>query len=138
MRVIGFSFNKISVERKPVLDKGIKVNTNIDISEIKELDNKILKTKEILLGIKFAYVVNYSPDFAKVELSGEVILAVEQKLAKETLNQWKDKKMPENFKIFLFNMVLMKSNLKALQLEEEVNIPLHFPLPSLKKPEEEK
>jgi peptidoglycan hydrolase CwlO-like protein len=27
---------------------------------------------------------------------------------------------------------LTKSNLKALQLEEEMNLPLHIPLPSLK------
>jgi len=37
--------------------------------------------------------------------------------------------------VFLFNIILKKSTLKALQIEEELNIPLHMQLPSLKKQE---
>ena len=44
----------------------------------------------------------------------------------------KDKKMPENFRMTLFNLILRKSSLKALQLEEEMNLPTHIQLPTLK------
>ena len=49
------------------------------------------------------------------------------------IRQWNSKKLPEDFRIALFNVILKKSNVKALELEDELNIPLHIPLPSLKK-----
>lgn len=136
MRVIGFSFTKISIERlKETLKnkEDLKVDTQIDIPEIKEIKSNLLKTKEDLLSIKFIHKVNYNPDFAKIELEGKILLAVSQKVAKEVLKQWKKNKMGEEFRIPLFNLILKKSSLKALALEEELNLPLHIPLPSFKK-----
>ena len=45
---------------------------------------------------------------------------------------WKDKKMPDDFRNTLFNLILRKASLKALQLEEEMNLPIHMQLPTLK------
>jgi hypothetical protein len=140
MRFIGFNFNKISVEK--FLDKveNLKIDTKIDVSEIKTIKSSFFKTKEELIGIKFNYAVNYNPDFAKIEFTGTIVFAFESKMAKEILSQWEDKQMPEDFKIALFNIILRKSNLKALELEDELNLPLHIPLPSVKtqKKEEDK
>ncbi|GAG20549.1 unnamed protein product, partial [marine sediment metagenome] len=55
------------------------------------------------------------------------------KIAKDILKEWNDKKMSEDFRITLFNIILRKSNLKAIQLEDEMNLPIHIQLPSLKK-----
>jgi len=77
--------------------------------------------------------VDYSPGFAKGELEGKILIAVDPKIAKEILKQWKKKKMPEDFRLLLFNVILKKSSLKALYLEEELNLPLHMPMPSFKK-----
>ena len=139
MRYIGFNFSKISVEK--FLDKveNLKIDTKIDVSEIKAIKSSFFKTKEELISVKFNYAVNYNPDFAKIEFIGTIVFAFESKMAKDVLNQWKDKQMPEDFKISLFNIILRKSNLKALELEDELNLPLHIPLPSVKsqkKPED--
>ncbi len=135
MRVVGFNFTKISIERlkdsRPTKD--LKINTEIDVSELKEIKSDILKTKEELLTAKFTYEINYNPDFAKISLEGRVLITTDPKISKEILKQWKKKKMPEDFRIFLFNVILKKSTLKALDLEEELNLPLHMPLPSFKK-----
>jgi hypothetical protein len=132
MRLAGFNFNKISVERFISNKEGIKISTNIDISEIKEVKTELFQTKEELLGVKFKYNVDYNPEVAKLELVGDIVLAVDAELSKNVLEQWKEKKMPDNFKIALFNLILKKSTLKAIQLEDEMNLPLHIPLPSLK------
>jgi len=58
--------------------------------------------------------------------------------SKEVLKKWKDKEIPEDFRLVLFNIILKKSSLRALQLEEEMNLPTHFPLPSIKIEKEEK
>ena len=136
MRIIGFDFTKISIEKlkeSAELKEQLKINTQIDVPELTEVKSHILKTKEELIGAKFTYGVNYEPGFAKIELEGKILVTAEPKIAKEILKQWKKKKMPEDFRLFLFNVILKKSSLKALYLEEELNLPLHMPMPSFKK-----
>lgn len=136
MRIIGFNFTKISIEKlkeAAELKEQLKINTKIDVPELTEVKSHILKTKEEIVGVKFTYGVDYDPGFAKVELEGRTLVAADPKIVKEILKQWKKKKMPEDFRIFLFNIILKKSSLKALHLEEELNLPLHMPMPSFKK-----
>ena len=135
MKIIGFSFNKINVEKFKDKFDGLKIDTNIDIPEIKEIKSGPLKLKEDLLGIDFSFVVDYQPDIAKITLNGKIIVAVDSKVVKEVLKQWKNKKMPEDFRLRLFNIILRKSSIKAIQLEDEMNLPPHIPMPSLKKQE---
>ncbi len=138
MKLMGFNFNKIDVEKQSIeRPKDLKINTNIDVSEIKNIKSDILKTKEEIIATTFSYVINYTPDYAKIELGGTVLLTVEPKLAKTITKEWKSKKMTEEFRLVLFNIILAKSNVKALQLEEEMNLPYHIPMPSLKRGEME-
>ncbi len=135
MRIVGFNFTKISVEKlKESFDVSkLKIKTSIDVSEIKEVKTDLLKTKDKVIGIEFTFVVNYEPKIAKVDLKGKLFVSIEPKLAKEVLQKWKNKKMPDDFRYLLFNIILKKSTLKALYLEEELNLPLHMPIPSFKK-----
>ncbi len=136
MKIIGFNFTKISAERlKDTLgpSEQLKVNTQIDVPELKEIKPDILRTKEEILTIKFTFGVNYNPDFARIELEGKILMALEPKIAKDVLKQWKKKKMPEDFRILLFNTILKRSSLKALGLEEELNLPLHMPMPTFRR-----
>lgn len=133
MKVLGFNFNKIGIERFPKKAEGIKINTDISILEITSVNADMFKTKEEFLDVRFSYNINYDPEYAKVEFLGDLVVSLDSKDAKEVLKEWKDKKFPEDFKIFVFNVILKKSNLKALELEDEMNLPLHLPLPSLKK-----
>ena len=132
MKLLGFNFIKISVEKFKEKTSKIQISTNIDISEIKQTDSELINMKDTILGIQFTYTVTYSPEIADLSLGGNILVALEEGLAKEVLKEWKDKKLPENFKISLFNFIMKKSSLKALQLEEEIGLPLHIPLPSLK------
>jgi hypothetical protein len=137
MKVIGFSFSKISIERLSTKNEGLKVNANIDISEITLLKSvDFLKTNNDLLGVKFTYSVKYDPDYVKIEFLGDIILEVEPKIAKEVIKGWKEKEMSEDFRLFVFNIILRKSDLKALELEDELNLPLHLPLTQLQKSKE--
>jgi len=136
MRPIGFNFEKINIEKLSDKAGNIKINTKIDISDIKEIKSTLFKTKEGIVKVKFIYDINYEPGFAKVEFEGNVLFSLEPKAAKDLVNQWKKKKISEDFRTDLFNFILRKSNLKALQLEDEMNLPLHIPLPSLKKQED--
>ena len=137
MKLVGFNFTKISVERLKGKLENVKVKTNIDVPEITSVKSDVIKTEEDLLGAHFTFVLEYSPDVAKIEFSGNMVVAVDSATAKEVLKNWKEKQTPEDFRLALFNIILKKSTLRALQLEEEINLPLHVQLPSLQKQKQE-
>jgi hypothetical protein len=135
MKILGFNFTKLQAEKVSNKIEGVKINTNIDLTKIETVNPGEIKVKEELLGVSFKFDISYDPDFAKVSLEGSIVLAIDSRTHKEVLKQWKDKQIPESFRLDLFNIIMKKSTLKALQLEEELNIPLHMPMPTLKLPE---
>ena len=136
MRLLGFNFSKIYIERLDSKGKNIKVNNDLNITTIDKATADFLDLEDEILAIKFNYKVNFEPNFAKIELEGNLSVSVEPKIAEEILKEWEEKKIPQNFRIRIFNIILKKSNLKAMQLEDELNIPLHVPLPTLEPPKE--
>lgn len=134
MRLAGFNFSKISVERLSESSNKIKINTKIDISKIDKFSPPSFEKE--LLRAEFSYILDYSPDFAKIEFKGFVLFYAEQDEIKEILGDWKKKKLSDNFQTILFNIILRKTNIKALELEDELNLPFHINLPSLKKKDE--
>ncbi len=132
MKLVNFNFTKISIEKFKEKADTIKFNTKLDISSIDSFKSE-LKLKDELIKIDFVYTILYEPDFAKVELAGSFIISVEPKIAREILKGWKDKQTSEEFRVAIFNVILKKSNIKAIQLEDELGLPIHLPLPSLNK-----
>lgn len=137
MRFIGFNFTKISVERFAPVKTGVKIQTSVDIKEIKTAKADLFNSKEDFLEVKFSYSVKYEPKAAELNFEGLVLIAAESKEAKEILKSWKKKELPEEFRIQVVNIVMRKANLKALVFEDEMNLPLHVPLPALRKVQKE-
>jgi hypothetical protein len=138
MKVVGFNFNKMNVEKLISSYEKLSIKTNIDISEIKNVKQDLFKTNEEFIGVKFSFNLDYEPNVAKLEFTGDVVFSMDPKLAEEVVKQWKTKSIPEDFRVFLYNFILKKSNVKAFQFEEELNLPLHIPLPSVKREEKKK
>jgi hypothetical protein len=103
-----------------------------------EAKSDFLKSSDELIAVKFEYTITYEKDVAVLKFYGAIVVSVESKQAKEILKQWKDKKVPEEFRLNIFNIILRKSSLRALQFEEEFNLPPHIPLPSFKAAEDKK
>ncbi len=137
MRVIGFNFKKLKIERKGKLKGKIEIKSNLEVESV-EKDNVEISSKDAL-KFTFKYTLTYEPDFADIELNGFILALVEKDELKIILKDWKKKKLPEKIRIPLFNLILDKCNLRALQLEEEFSLPIHLPLPKLtsqQKPED--
>lgn len=133
MKLMGFNFTKINAERTSNKNSGeVKINTNVDITDIKEAKSDFLKSREELLAITFNYKINYNPDIALIEVAGNLVISVDSKQTKTILRQWKDKKLLDEFRFAIINLILRKSTLKTLELEEELNIPTHIPMPALR------
>ena len=131
MAIVGFNLLKMSVERKEAIEGEIKVNSNADISDIKKEKVELVKGKETL-RISFEFSIVYEPDFAKIEFEGFVLLVEDKNKADSILKEWKKKKIDNAIKEQVFNLILRKCNIKAFSLEEDLNLPTHFPLPRLK------
>jgi len=136
MKLIGFNYTKMKIEKYKDSLKDIKLSSQLDIIDIEQVKQEVFKSEEEFLAVRFKYIIDYSPDMAIIDLEGNVLVSVSSKLAKDVIKQWKEKKMPEEFNIPLFNIILRKAGLKALQIEEEMNLPHHIQLPSLRKQEE--
>jgi hypothetical protein len=138
MKVVGFNFTKVNLEKKSNNLKNMKITTGIDISNIKEVKSSLLNSPDELIVVEFEYMINYEKDIASFKFNGNMLISIDPKQAKEAISQWKDKKIPEELRLTLFNIILKKSSLKALQFEEEFNLPPHIPLPSFKPQDKKK
>jgi hypothetical protein len=132
MRVIGINFTKMFGERFNKKAKELKIGNEINIKSIEEIESGPVKIKESLIEISFYYNVLYEPELAKVSFEGNLLMAVDPKEGKEIIKSWKNKNLDEETKVLFFNIILKKVSLKALQIEEELNLPPHFNLPSLR------
>lgn len=131
MKVAGFNFTKINAIKTGEKAENVNVKTNINISEIEEIKTEQFKSKEQLLSIKFNYSIIYEPKFAQLDFAGKVIVALDSKQSKQVLKEWEDKKISQEIQLPLFNMIIRKANVKALDLEDEIGLPLYPPLPKL-------
>ena len=130
MQAIGFNFSKINVEKKKDIKEKIEIKSNIDINNIKKEAIDVVKDKNTV-KIDFTFTINYTPEIAELSFSGTIVLILDDKDYKQVLKEWKKKKLPDNIRTPLFNLIMTRSSLRALQLEEEINLPPHFPFPRL-------
>jgi|SRR3989344_2435528 len=138
MRVLSFNFDKVSIERFSSSLEDIKISNKIDIKEIVEAQADFLNTEDKVLGVRFTFSLEYSPNIAKIEISGMTALAVPTSTLKEVLEKWEKKEISPEFKTPLFNFLFRKVGLRALELEEEFGLPSHIPFPTFKKTEDSK
>lgn len=138
MKVLGFNYDKISVERLKERPENFKINTNIDVADIKEIKSNILKTKEQIVNVTFNYTIKYDPGFAVIDLKGHIVLSLDEDQYKDVMKDWKKKSMSDQFRTTIFNMIMRKSSIKALELEDDLNLPLHMPFPVLRLEKTEK
>lgn len=68
----------------------------------------------------------------EVSFEGSILLALEKDEAKEFIKSWKKKEIPKDKVLPLYNFILKKCSVRALQLEEELGLPSHIPFPQIK------
>lgn len=131
MQVLGFNFTKIQAERfldaKPT--KNHKINSNIEFTNVEKEKAEILNTD--LLKLSFKLNLIFDPKMGELNFEGAILIKAEDSKTKEIMKQWKDKKISEDVKVPLLNLILNKCTLKALQLEDELGLPKHINIPKL-------
>lgn len=129
MQIIGFSFEKISGERKAPAKGKLEVKSNIDLKDVTETKLSALGKDGVNFSFKFS--INYEPKVAEIVMEGHIIAIFEKNKNKEIVKKWKAKKLADDVRIPIYNYILSKCNLKALQIEEEFALPPHIPMPKI-------
>lgn|SRR3989338_9462397 len=131
MKIIGFNFTKIHGNRSLDFKPSPAINTNIEVIDVEKADIDFIKEIDSLkLSFKFSliYKEDEKKDSRQAEISfeGTVLLALESQEMKEVLKAWKKKEIPPIIRPQLFNYIIQKCSIKALSLEEDLNLPF-FP-----------
>lgn len=131
MRIIGFNFKKIEAERKKNIQGKLEIKSNLQIENI---EKETIDIAGEVLKFHYNYSIKYEPEFAEISFKGNVLaLPDNPEDIKKILKEWKKKKLSDEIRLFVFNFIISKCNLKALQLEDEFALPPHIPLPHLTK-----
>ena len=136
--IVGFGFTKLSAERKESAKGKIDINNNVTIKNVEEDNLSFGKDKQQnVLRFIFEFTSKYEPNIGNILFEGELLYMEEQKKAKEILVSWKkDKKLPKEIMAGLLNTILTKSNIQALILSQEINLPPPIPLPKVQMTEQ--
>lgn len=133
MPIISFTFDKIDVTKKKVLEAPLKVKTSIKIKDLKEEELTLASgKKDNLLKFFFQYMVDYQPSQAAVVLEGTLLYANKKEEIESVMKEWKkSKKFSIEITKEVLNNIFMRCNIKALTFEQEVNLPPHILMPHL-------
>jgi len=130
MQILGFSFNKINIERKEAHKGSVNINNNITIKTVEKKELSLSDKKQQAVRFEFEFVSKYTPELCTLLIEGEVVTLQQEKEAKDMIAKWKkDKKLEPETMASILNTALNKCNIKALVLSEEFNLPPPVPLP---------
>jgi len=132
MTIVSFNFTSIQAEKKESSKGKININNNVTIQKLEEKDLSLGNHKQKVLNFTFEFTSKYSPDIGLIKLIGNVLYMEDSKKVKSILDDWKkDKKIPKDIMAKVLNTVLSKSNIQALILSDQINLPSPIPLPKV-------
>jgi hypothetical protein len=133
MAIVGFDYNSINVEKSETAKGKISVSNSVNIKRVERNDISLGKTKQSGLKFVFEYSSIYNPDYAKIILSGSVLVIADEAAVKEALDAWaKDKKIKKEMLENVINTILMRCNVQSLILSNAVNLPPPVPMPKVR------
>jgi hypothetical protein len=128
MAMVGFSFTKISAERKPASNSAINIESNAGVTNVIELP--VIEPKKALLKFEFVFTVKYEPGIGKIEFNGEVVQLYDKEYGLKVIDHWaKNKKLPGEIMPEVFNNILARSNVEAIVLSRDMGLPSPIQMP---------
>lgn len=137
MKLLNIIYTQIHAESLNSSIIPSKINTNIDLSNIEQLTLDLTPENKTILKLHFNFGLDFLENVANILLKGVLLLELDSKEADKVLKDWKDKRVEGEFKLIIFNIILKKCSIKALELEDELGLPPHFSFPSFEKKKKE-
>ena len=130
MPIIGIALTSMKGTRNPSnLTGEIKINTtpritNIEETELKPLDKKVLK-------IGFEFITLYEDDMGEIKIGGDMLLMDDRHDI--VLKHWENNKLLHpDVAVEVFNALFSKCLLKSSMIAEDIQLPLPLNLPRVR------
>jgi hypothetical protein len=133
MSIIAFNFTKISAEKtqSKKADK-VEVKNNIAIKEISESGLNLASGDNKAVKVDFEFETKFGPDMGGILISGNLISLEKSENAEKLVKGWKDgKKVDGDLMKSIMNTILAKTNVQALIMSRDVNLPSPIQLPKV-------
>ncbi len=134
--IINFKLDKIIATKQKLPKGNIEASNNVKVIDV-EKESVASLSDQKAVTFKFMYGVTYKPNIASIELDGNVVYMSDDATVKGILDNWKkNKKIEQGIAAQVFNAILSRCNIKALKLEEELELPFHIPVPRVRTKEQ--
>ncbi len=132
MSILNFGFTKILVEKYTSATKQIKIQSGMNILDVSESE-MIKDAKQKAFVVKFAFEIKYEPGVAVINLEGDLIFLAGEEVSKKVAEAWsKNKSLPKDIALNVFNRILHNCNVESLILSKEMNLPAPIQLPKVR------
>ena len=132
MAIVGFNFTRMEVERNEKTSGKISIKNNVTIKDIEEINIAGGKDKQNALKFMFEFSSLYEPKAGKIILNGNLLFMSVAKKMDEVMSSWKkDKKIPKEVTVQLFNSILTRCNIQALILSQQAGLPPPIRMPTV-------
>ena len=132
MRYVGLKLQKIDGEKFSEPKGGnIKVDSNFNLGKIK-LESELGVNKEKpIFSFEFNYSILYE-DFAKISFKGTIFVEIDDKKLIKELEKEEPRSNDAELRKLILDVVLAKTHVESLHLEEKLNLPFHIQSPRVK------
>lgn len=131
MPIIGFHFDKIEAENKHGITKNLTIKPNIDIKSVSKKSTMIGNEEKETIKVSFEYSIEYQ-ELGHIKFEGSITYLTHKEEIDKIIKVWdKEKKLSKLILTPILNLILIKSNIKALNISQDINLPPHIKLPFL-------
>ncbi|MGV8169368.1 MAG: hypothetical protein ACP5N3_04900 [Candidatus Nanoarchaeia archaeon] len=132
MNIINISFTGINANRQAMPRGGVSITNNVKVENIEEAKMGLSQARQAV-KVSFSYKSDYTPNFATIELRGDVLLMGTPEEVGKILDKWsKEKKLEQESARTILNHIMNRCALEVILLSKELGLPSPIPLPSIK------
>ena len=132
MSIINFSFTKIEAEKTGFPKSNVKINSNIKLKKVEDSEISFGGSDNAGIKIDFEFFAEYDPKIGHIRLEGNILYMGKKDKIENIKKTFKSKNvLPEEDMQIVLNAILSKSNIEALLITRELNLPPTMPMPKV-------
>jgi len=142
MQFVGDSVNKIEATRSEKLERPLKIEANVQLTDVKKRDIFAAGDKKDSVAVDYKFEVIYGEGSGKLLVEGAVFVVGDKKELDKILKAWKKKegKLEGDLAIPFMNRAMELAYLAVIPVAKELKLPTPLRMPRFikEKPKETK
>jgi len=106
----------------------INVNSHFNLGKVKKEEDFTKDSEKPIFSFEFVYDIEYEK-VAKISFKGTIYIEIEEKSIIKELEEDNPKITDNTLRKFILDIVLARTHVESLHLEEKLNLPFHIQSP---------